>query len=90
MAIPRKKVLEKIAGQRKVIRYHLDKHIPELIDEADKDLLEYWRKEVSGEIMQMEAWANRLSKNENLLAEAAQFRQRLDEMLNNRLQQLGG
>lgn len=31
MAIPRSKILEKIAGKQKGIDYHLDEHIPELI-----------------------------------------------------------
>lgn len=47
MAIPRKKVLEKIAGKRNGIDYHLDEHIPGLIGRADKGLVECWRKEVT-------------------------------------------
>ena len=35
MAIPRKKILQKIAGLRKGVRYHLDRHIPDLIGTAD-------------------------------------------------------
>lgn len=88
MAIPRKKILEKIAGRRKSIDFHLDKHIPQLIDEADRELVEYWRKEIVGHITQMEYWACRLSKNEAILAEVAEYRRRLDEVLKNRLQQL--
>jgi hypothetical protein len=59
MAIPRKKVLEKIAGKR-TISDHLDRHIPELIDGADAGLIEYWRKEVGARISEMEEWARRL------------------------------
>lgn len=65
MAIPRRKVLEKIAGKRKGINYHLDEHIPKLIDKADKQLVEYWRKEVSRLILEMENWAGRLSRNDD-------------------------
>jgi hypothetical protein len=54
MAIPRRKVLEKIAGKRKIINDHLDRHIPELIDGADAGLIEYWRKEVGARISEME------------------------------------
>jgi len=46
MAIPRKKILEKIVGKQKGIDYHLDDHIPELIGRAVKGLVEYLRKEV--------------------------------------------
>jgi len=53
MAISRKKVLQKIAGYRKGIDYHLDVHIPELIGEANQGLIEYWHKEVSDLIEQM-------------------------------------
>ena len=84
MAIPRKKVLEKIAGYRKGIDYHLDDHIPSLIGKADEGLVNYWRKEVSARIREMEGWAGRLSKNENILSEAAAYRKRLDEILNQR------
>ena len=35
MAIPRSKILEKIAGKQKGIDYHLDEHIPELIGKAE-------------------------------------------------------
>ena len=89
MAIPRKKVLQNIAGKRKAIDYHLDDHIPELIGEADKGLVEYWRKEVSARIREMEEWAGRLSKNDDILEEAAQYRRRLDEILDRRLGELG-
>ena len=85
MAIPRKKVLEKIAGYRKGIDYHLDDHIPSLIGKADEGLVNYWRKEVSARIREMERWAGRLSMNENILSEAAAYRKRLDEILNQRL-----
>jgi hypothetical protein len=54
MAIPRQKILEKIAGKQKGIDYHLDDHIPELIGKADKGLVEYWRKEVHRLIDEME------------------------------------
>lgn len=88
MAIPRKKVLEKIAGYRKAIDHHLDDHIPQLIGTADGGLIEYWRKEVSARIREMESWAGRLSKNDDILAEATEYRRRLDEILNQRLQDL--
>jgi len=88
MAIPRKKVLEKIAGFRKAINFHLDDHIPNLMGEADKGLVEYWRKEISSRIDQMEAWAERLSKNEGILAETVEYRRRLEELLEQRLRQL--
>lgn len=85
MAIPRSKILEKIAGKQKGIDYHLDEHIPELIEKADKGLVEYWRKEVHRLIDEMEAWAGRLSKNDDILSRAAEYRRRLEEILNNRL-----
>ncbi len=88
MAIPRKKVLQKIAGKRKAIQYHLDKHLPELIDDADQGLVEYWRVEVGARILEMEQWAGRLSNNAEFLAEAAEYRQRLTEMLDRRLRRL--
>lgn len=89
MAISRKKVLEKIAGRRKAIDYHLDEHIPSLINEADEGLIEYWRKEVNARIAEMEQWAEKLSKSEEILAEAYEYRLRLDELLNTRLDELG-
>ena len=88
MAISRKKILEKIAGRRKAIEDHLDEHIPSLIHEADQGLIEYWRKEVSGRISEMEQWAKRLSNNEEILAHAAEYRVRMDELLNTRLDEL--
>jgi hypothetical protein len=88
MAIPRKKVLEKIAGYRKGIDFHLDDHIPALIGKADEELVHYWRKEVSARIREMEGWAGRLSKNDDILAEAAEYRRRLDEILDQRLRDL--
>lgn len=88
MAIPRKKVLEKIAGYRKGIDYHLDDHIPELIGKADEGLVNYWRKEMSARLREMEEWAGRLSKNNDILAEAAEYRRRLDEILKQRLRDL--
>ena len=88
MGIPRKKVLEKIAGYRQGIDYHLDNHIPSLIGKADQRLVEYWRKEVTARIGQMEAWAGRLSKSDTILAEAAEYRRRLDAILDQRLREL--
>ena len=88
MPIPRKKVLEKVAGFRKGIRYHLDEHIPALIPEADANLVEYWRKEVTSRISEFEKCAKRLSNNDELLEEAAEYRQRLAEILDDRLRQL--
>ncbi|MCO6454534.1 MAG: hypothetical protein J5I93_04380 [Pirellulaceae bacterium] len=88
MPIPRKKVLEKIAGYRKGIDYHLDDHIPALIGKADEGLVHYWRKEVSARIREMEGWAGQLSNNDDILAEAAEYRRRLDEILDKRLREL--
>lgn len=88
MAISRKKVLEKIAGYRKAVQYHLDTHIPELIGQADKGLVEYWRKEVDARLREMESWASRLSKHEHILAETADYRARLHQMLDQRLRDL--
>lgn len=88
MAIPRSKILEKIAGKQKGIDYHLDEHIPELIGKADRGLVEYWRKEVHRLVDEMEGWGRRLSKNDDVLSRAAEYRSRLEEMLNNRLQDL--
>lgn len=88
MVIPRKKVLEKIAGYRKAIEYHLDSHIPALIGTTDKNLVEYWRKEVSTHIRAIETWAGRLSKNDEILADAAKYQKRLDALLDRRLRQL--
>jgi len=88
MAIPRKKVLAKIAGFRKAINFHLDEHIPNLIGGADKGLVEYWRKETSSRIDQMEAWAERLSKNEDILAETVEYRRRIEELLDQRSREL--
>lgn len=89
MAIPRKKVLQKIEGMRKAIVYHLDKHIPELIGGAEKELVEYWRQEVSARIREMEGWAKRLSRNDDFLSDAADYRQRLARILDQRLTDLG-
>ncbi len=88
MAIPRKKVLQKIAGFRKAILEHLDEHFPSLIERADRGLVEYWRKEMASRIGELEHWAHRLSKNEKILDEVEQYRQRLSDMLNNRVAQL--
>lgn len=88
MAISRKTILQKIAGRRKAIEYHLDNHIPALIGGADRELIQYWRKEVNIRIAEMEQWAERLSKNEDIMAEAFQYRQRLEELLNKRLNEL--
>ena len=82
-------MFEKIAGFRKGIDYHLDDHIPELMGKADRGLVESWRKEMSSRIGEMQQWAGRLSKNDEILQQAAEYRRRLEEILNNRLQQLG-
>lgn len=88
MAIPRSKILEKIAGKQKGIDYHLDEHIPELIGTAERRLVEYWRKEVHRLVGEMEEWGRRLSKNDDVLSRAVDYRRRLEEMLNNRLRDL--
>jgi hypothetical protein len=88
MTIPRKRILERIAGKRKAIEYHLDSHIPDLLATANRELLEYWNKEVGSHISDMEQWANRLKKNQLLLAEANEFRRRLAEILGVRREQL--
>jgi hypothetical protein len=90
MTIPRKKILEKIAGKQKGIDYHLDAHIPELIEKADKGLVEYWRKEVHCLIDEMERWGRRLSNNDDVMSAAAKYRERLEEILNRRLRDLEG
>lgn len=51
-------------------------------------LVEYWRKEVTARIFKMEGWAGRLSKNDDMLAEAAEYRRRLNEILVQRLREL--
>ena len=89
MAIPRKRILEKIVGLRNGIHYHLNEHIPGLIGKADEDLLEYWRKEVSHLIDGLEKWARRLSKNADILTEASEYRRRLEAILEQRRRQLG-
>jgi hypothetical protein len=68
--------------------YHLDDHIPKLIGQADEGLVEYWRKEVSARIREMEGCAGRLSKNDDILAETAEYRRRLNELLDQRLREL--
>lgn len=88
MGISRKKVLKNIAGLRRTIEYHLNTHIPLLINESDQGLIEYWRKEVNARFAEMEQWASRLSKNEDILADVAQYRLQLDELLNTRLDEL--
>lgn len=88
MAIPRKKILEKIAAKQLGIDYHLDEHIPDLIGKADKGLVAYWRKEVHRLIDEMESWGGRLSKNDHMMSQAATYRQRLEEILNNRRRDL--
>jgi len=90
MAIPRKKILEKIAGKQKGIDYHLDDHIPELIGQADRGLVEYWRKEVHRLIDEMEGWGRRLSNNDDVLNATAKYHERLEEILNKRLRDLEG
>jgi hypothetical protein len=89
MAIPRKKILEKLDGFRKGIDYHLDKHIPELIGKADKGLVEYWRKEMTSRTREMEEWARRLNNNQDIMAEIQQYRRRLAEILDKSLSELG-
>jgi hypothetical protein len=81
MGISRKKILQKIAGKRKAFEYHLNEHIPQLIDDADEDLTEYWRKEVGHLIDEMERWALRLSKHDELLAQTSAYRERLEVVL---------
>ncbi len=88
MAIPRRQVLGKIAGYRRAIDYHLNVHIPSLVGMADERLVEYWRNEVTARIGAMETWAGRLSKHEELLAEAAEYGSRLSEILDQRLREL--
>ncbi|MDZ4849566.1 MAG: hypothetical protein SGI77_09740 [Pirellulaceae bacterium] len=88
MAITRKKILEKIAGKQKGIDYHLDDHIPEMIGKADKRLVEYWRKEVHRLIDEMEDWGGRLSNNDDVMSQAARYRERLEGILNKRLRDL--
>jgi hypothetical protein len=88
MAIPRKKILEKIAGKQKGIEYHLNDHILELIEKADKGLVEYWRKEVHRLIDEMEGWGVRLSNNGDVMSQTAKYRDLLEEILNKRLQDL--
>lgn len=73
MAISRKKILEKIAGKCRGIDYHLDEHIPALISRADEGLVEYWRKEVSRLIDDMERWGQRLAKDQAILADANEY-----------------
>ena len=89
MALPRKKILEKIAGKRKAIRYHLNEHIPELFSVTNRDLLRYWHKEVNNHITEMEDWAWQLSKNADILTESTSYRNRLNELVRVRLSQLG-
>jgi hypothetical protein len=81
MGISRKKILQKIAGKRQAIEYHLNEHIPQLIDEADEDLREYWRKEVGHLIDEMERWALRLTKHDELLAQTSAYREHLEDVL---------
>ncbi len=88
MAISRKKILEKIAGKQKGIDYHLDNHILELIGKADRGLVEYWRREVHGLINEMEGWGRRLSNNKDVMSKATEYRERLEQILNNRLREL--
>jgi len=88
LAISCSKILEKIAAKQKGFDYQLDKHIPELIEKADKGLVEYWRKEVHRLIDEMEGWGGRLSKNDDVLSRVAEYRKRLEEILNNRLRDL--
>ena len=75
MAIARRKILQKIAGKRKAIDYHLDQHIPELLSMTDRRRLRYWHKEVNILISEMEDWAWQLSKNAKTLSQAAAYRQ---------------
>jgi len=88
MAITRKKILEKIAGKQKGIEYHLDDHIPELIGNADRGLVDYWRKEVHRLIDEMEGWGRRLSNKDRVMIQAAKYRERLEDILNVRLREL--
>ncbi len=88
MAITRNKILEKIAGKQKGIDYHLDLHIPQLIDKADKGLIEYWRKEVHRLIDEMDGWGERLSNSNNVMTQAAKYRERLEDILDTRLRDL--
>ena len=88
MAIPRTKILEKIAGKQKGIDCHLDDHIAELVGKADKRLVAYWRREVHRLIDEMEGWGGRLSKNDDVMSQAAKYREPLEEILNQRLRNL--
>ena len=88
MAIPRKSILKKIAGLRETIDHHLDHHIPECISTADRGLVWYWHKEVGGRISEMEDWAKRLPKNQAILMQAAEYRDRLLRLLMERLSEI--
>ncbi|MGD9855973.1 MAG: hypothetical protein AB7U20_13590 [Planctomycetaceae bacterium] len=81
MAISRKKILQKIDGKRKAIEYHLSEHIPQHLGSATVDLMRYWHKEVSHLIDEMERWALRLTKHDELLAQSSAYRKRLEEVL---------
>ena len=89
MAIDRRRILQKIAGKRTVIDHHLDQHIPKLISKADRARLRYWHKEVNNYISEMEDWAWQLSKNAEILSQAATYRQRLGVLIAARLRELG-
>jgi hypothetical protein len=88
MGISRKRILTKIAGNKKAIEFHLSQHIPALIGTAHRGLVEYWRKEVNRLISEMEDWSRRLSKNEAFLAECVEYRKCLNEILDQRLRDL--
>ena len=89
MGIPRRTVLLKIAGKRKGIGFHLDNHIPKLLHTANRGLLQYWNREVANLISEMEFLAWRLPKNEAILNEVTVYRQRLQNLIDSRLRQLG-
>ncbi len=89
MAISRKRILKNIAGLQENILYHLDEHIPALLSGANCGLLRYWRKEVGARIAEMEEWAGRLPQNDEQFRRAAEYHQRLTDLIAKRLRDLG-
>jgi hypothetical protein len=57
MALSRKKALERMLGLERTVRYHLDRHIPETIEE-DPTAVSHWRKEVGAFLDEMERLAS--------------------------------
>ncbi len=82
MALSRKQALKRLEGEEEAIRYHLDKHIPELIGKRPQTV-DYWRREVSKHIDKLEELAEKVGGKtaDEWRQKVAEYRRRLKELL---------